>query len=242
MVARTEMGMNRTGVQASPIDARRMLTAKSTASAEELGAGRPRIAAARTDYVAEAEPVGTVPLPGTLRGAAQTAVEKLAGKKPEVLIDKLGERLAFERTGTRLYDALLVKFEAAPDELPEVPRDQLRAFREAEARHFNLVADAMEKLGADPTSQTPGADMSGVASAGWVQALGDPRTTLSQALQVILMAELADNAGWELLIELAVEFGLDDLVEGFRRALEEEREHLREVQRWTEEAVLGEAT
>ena len=36
----------------------------------------------------------------------KTALNKLVGVSPEVLIDKLGERLAFERTGTRLYDAL----------------------------------------------------------------------------------------------------------------------------------------
>ena len=45
-------------------------------------------------YIEEAERVGSVPVPGTLKGMATTAAGKLKGKKPEVLIDKLGERLA----------------------------------------------------------------------------------------------------------------------------------------------------
>jgi rubrerythrin len=238
MVARTEMGLNRTGVQASPIDARRMMTAPGRA--EDPSPEGMRLARTRLDYVVEAEPVGSVPLPGTLKGAAQTAVDKLAGKRPELLVDELGERMAFERSGTRLYDALLAKFEAAPGELPGVSRDRLREIRDAEARHFNLVADAMERVGADPTAQTPGADVTGVASLGLLQALMEPRTTLAQGLKVILIAELADQAGWELLIELVREFGLDDLEAKFRRALEEEGGHLREVRRWLEGALLGE--
>ena len=44
-----------------------------------------------------------------IRDRLKTALNKLTGVSPEMLIDKLGERLAFERTGVRLYEALLAK-------------------------------------------------------------------------------------------------------------------------------------
>jgi rubrerythrin len=236
---KTRMGMNRTGNQTSPTRARRMVDEAARTAPPHDGE---RLSGTREGYIAESEPVGTVPLPGTVKGAASTALEKLTGKRPEVLIDKLGERLAFERSGTRLYDALLAKFRAAPEGLPGVSQEQLRRFRDEEASHFNLVADALDRLGADPTAQTPSADVTGVSSLGLLQAIDDPRTTLPQALQVLLMAELIDNDGWEFLIELTQELGQDELAEDFRRALEEERVHLSEVRRWAQEAVLGEAT
>ena len=67
--------------------------------------------AIESTYIREAEPVGSVPVPGTVTGAAQAIANKLTGKNPEVFIDKLGESPAFERTGTRLYDYLITECE-----------------------------------------------------------------------------------------------------------------------------------
>src|ERR1044071_8786685 len=69
------------------------------------------IAAIRTDYSAEALPIGSEPIP--LENGADDEIEdspELFDALP-VLLDKLGERLAFERQGTRLYEAFLQKFE-----------------------------------------------------------------------------------------------------------------------------------
>jgi hypothetical protein len=41
----------------------------------------------------------------------------LKGESPQILLDKLGERLAFERTGARLYDAFITKCEVMLDEI-----------------------------------------------------------------------------------------------------------------------------
>jgi hypothetical protein len=65
-----------------------------------------------------------------VKGVAKTGMQKLTGKKPEVLIDKLGARLAFERTGTRLYDALLGKCLVRRDEVKGLPIELLREFRD----------------------------------------------------------------------------------------------------------------
>lgn len=53
-----------------------------------------------------------VPIPGSTKGMVITGHSKLVGQSPEVLIDKLGERLAFECGGTRLYEALIAKVES----------------------------------------------------------------------------------------------------------------------------------
>jgi rubrerythrin len=235
MEKQTRMGMNRTGVQMSPMDLDRMvddIQAHTTGAAD--GAG---IAAVRTSYVTEADPLGTVPMPGSVKGALKAGVKKFGGQHPEVLIDKLGERLAFERGGVRLYDALLTKCRASGDRVGDMSSERLGHFRNEEAAHFRLVGRALEALGADPTAQTPSADVTGVEAMGLMKVVEDPRTSVAQALHAILLAELADHAGWELLIELARNMGQDQMVESFETALAEEQEHLSSVRRWYAQAV-----
>jgi hypothetical protein len=60
----------------------------------------------------------------------------------------------------------------------------------------------------------------------------DPRTTLLQSLEAVLIAELSDNACWEALVELAQQAGEDDLEQQFAQAHTTEQEHLRKVQAW----------
>lgn len=67
----------------------------------------------------------------------------------------------------------------------------------------------------------------------------DPRTTVTQSLHAILIAEMADNSGWEMLIALAEDQHHDAIAADFRTALQHEREHLQQVQAWFEEATLG---
>src|SRR5262249_55574852 len=141
-------------------------------------------------YENEAEPVGTVPVPTTLKGALETVMTLIKGKAPVVLLDKLGERLAFERTGTRLYDALLAKHDASPGWPGGPSRADLARFRAEELAHFEMLRRCIEEMGADPTAQTPSADVIGVASSGILQVITDPRTTLPQSLSALLTAEL----------------------------------------------------
>jgi bacterioferritin (cytochrome b1) len=75
-----------------------------------------------------------------------------------------------------------------------------------------------------------------------MQVVTDPRTTVAQALNALLTAELADNASWELLIELAQQAGHKDMASEFTAALQDEQRHLDRVRGWLREAVLKEAT
>jgi hypothetical protein len=200
-------------------------------------------AAMRGQYVDEAERIGSVPIPGTVKGALSTMMDKLTGDRPEVLIDKLGERLAFERTGTRLYEAMLTKCMRL--ETAEVDPDMmltLQRIRDEEAEHMALVNSAMRAIGADPTAMTPCADVAAVATMGVLQVMNDPRTSLPQCLNALLIAELTDNAGWELLIKLARASGHTDLATSFGRALAEEEQHMMTVKGWLQRAVVTEAT
>jgi rubrerythrin len=241
MKEQTPIGMNRTGVQMSPLDAKEMTDATPPAMIPATPGDDTMLSDMRSAYIAEADPIGSVPVPGTMRGAIKTGVQMMTGNQPQLLLDKLGERLAFERTGTRLYDALITKFETLQDQTSSMTLADLQRIREDEARHFAMVADAIVSLGGDPTSQTPCADLVGVESMGLMQAVTDPRTTIAQSLHAILVAEMTDNAGWEMLIALAEDQGQGEMIVDFSVALDEERVHLQQVRNWLEEATLGKA-
>jgi hypothetical protein len=235
------MGMNKTGIDMSPQGAEAMAEATREFLPSSPGSDQ-TLADYRTSYLAGADPIGTVPVPGTLKGAAKAGLQKLMGRHAEVLIDKLGARLAFERTGTRLYDGLISKFMVRKDEATMLSMDQLQQFRAEEAAHIGLCWDALRQLGADPTCVTPMADADAVASIGLMQIITDPRMTVGQSLHAIHVAELADNDGWALLIKVAKELGQDDLAARFRQALDEEDRHLAALRQWMEQMCLSEAT
>lgn len=231
---REHMGMNRTGIQMSPVDAKAMQEIEPQVAQVD---GDEAVALVRAAYIAEANSLGSVPLPTTLRGSLATGSMLLKGESPQLLMDKLGERIASERTGTRLYDALIAKCEVLLDDTISMTMDDLRRIRADEARHMALVADAVDTLGGDPTAVTPSADLAGVESMGLIQVMNDPRTSIAQCLHALLTAELADRAGWEMLIALADAQDLDDLVLQFSEALDAEREHLALVETWYAEAI-----
>ena len=234
-------GLNKTGAHMSRMDVRDM---EDVAVADDLApeGDENEIAHMRSQYVHEAEPIGSVPPPGTLRGMVTTGLNKLSGRNPEVLIDKLGERLAFERTGTRLYDAMIMKCLALENAGETVPVADLERLRDEEAEHFVLLTEAIMSFGADPTAQTPGADVAAVQSQGILQVIADPRTNLAQSLSALLSAELVDHAGWELLIQLTEQMGQDEWASRFRHSLTQESEHKVMVQGWLQSMVLAEAT
>ena len=233
-------GMNRSGIDLAPQGAEEMRKAVQEFPPSSEGSQH-TLAQLRAPYVAEADPIGSIPVPGTFKGAAKAGMQKLLGRQAEVLIDKLGGRLAFERTGTRLYDALIAKFMSRKDEATMLSLDQLQQFRAEEAAHIGMCWDALRQLGADPTCVTPLADTDAVASIGLMQVIADPRMTVAQSLHAIHVAELADNDGWQLLIKVARKMGQADLADLFQTALEEEDRHLAAFRTWMEQICLYEA-
>jgi rubrerythrin len=224
--------LNRTGIMVNP-----ELSAELIVGAEAATASAPDEGSEITDrasYLSETSPIGSLPV--VLAGDGETS------GAISVLLDKLGERLAFERQGTRLYQAFLQKVEALGDGASVGPSsEELRHICDEELQHFRLLQKTITELGGDATVQTPSADVVGVLSHGMVQVVRDPRTTIAQCLQAVLTAELADNDGWQMLSALAEEVGNSDIVDQCEKAFEEEQEHLDHVRAWLNEMTVHEA-
>jgi hypothetical protein len=235
----TEIGRNRTGLQASPELSKEMNDVVIPVAAETANASP--FNEVRLLYIREADPLGSIPPPATAKGVVKSAAKLMKGERRQVFIDKLAERLAYERGGTRLYDAVIAKFMAHEGELQGASLQEVTEIRDEEASHAALIRTCIEQLGADPTAQTPSADLVGVATGGFLQAAADPRTTLAQTLQVALAAELVDVASWEMLIMMAERVGQDGMAKRFRDALVRENEHLAKVRGWCESLSLTDA-
>ena len=230
---------NRTGIMTNPELSIEMIEgAKQTVPSSQGDATE--LAAVKAEYVEEAVPIGSSPVMVEVSENGEN-VGQFDGLA--VLLDKLGERLAFERQGTRLYEAFLQKCESLNLDSASAPSaEELRHICEEELEHFHLLQNAITTLGGDATVQTPSADVAGVLSHGVMQVVSDPRTTIPQTLQAMLTAELVDNDGWQMLQDLAAELGQDDLEEQCRRAYEEEQEHLEKVRDWLTSMTMDEVS
>jgi len=213
-------GANHTGAGLHPEYVETML--RGTAEFGPTSSGGAELYAKQRMLVAKlSTPVATMPLSPDLD--AHTLL----------LLDKLGARLQFERTGTRLYDALLSKLDAYGAFEGGPVRADLEAIRNDEHQHFLLVHEVIGKLGGDPTVVTPCANLRATASRGICDVLVDPRTNLIECLDAILVAELADRESWEQLVTAFGELpGQQDAVTRVKAALDEEEEHLAKVRAW----------
>src|SRR5690606_35789753 len=107
----SKIGMNRTGADSSPLLSAEMKEKVAELTSQFMPRGTDQaIADNRIRYRSESGGlVGHVPIPASLKGVASS----LTTPGATLLIDKLGERMAFERTGIRLYDALIAKHRSA---------------------------------------------------------------------------------------------------------------------------------
>ena len=227
---------NRTGIKTSPELAEELIEGAASAVPSSEG-GPETIAEFRSEYIAEGYPLGSLP---TMPASEEAdASEEEAGIA--VLLDKLSERIAFERMGTRLYEALLNKCETLGESSPGPTVEQIRHIGEEELEHFLMLNRVVTEIGGDPTVQSPCADVAGVASMGIMQVLTDPRSSMAQCLQAMLIAELTDNDGWQLLIKLADCLGYDEMRTEFENAMENEELHLQNVRAWLSGSVLDHA-
>lgn len=248
-----KLGANKTGIDMSPIHAREMLDGIENIPLAQNGLDHDGVAEGmlpgektlKETCLEEAGPLGSVPLPATIKGVAKSLLKAATGHHPEVFINKLGERLAYERSGVRVYDALIAKCECTITSgmaEQKIDIEKLKEFRAQEAQHFHMLTEAINSLGGDPTAQTPDADASGVGASGLMKVITDPRTTISQSLEAMLAIELADYAAWDLLIKLAEDMGLSSMAEKFRHALSQEDIHLIVVRQWHEDLVRSQVT
>lgn len=236
MSTAAKMTGNRTGMQTSPELAEELIEGATSSTPSSEGDAQD-IADYRGEYIAEGFPIGSLPtVPASEEGEADEDELGMA-----VFLDKLSERLAFERTGTRLYEAFLNKCQTLGEMTPGPTLEEIEHIGREEMEHFLLLNETIAELGGDPTLQSPSADVAGVASMGIMQILTDPRSSMAHCLQALLTAELTDNDGWQLLIKLAENLGYNELTTQFETALEHEEEHLQNVRMWLSDCVLDSA-
>lgn len=167
----------------------------------------------------------------------------LAQKNRPKVIDLLTERLTFERTGVQLYDAILRKMEQSND--PQIAKmiATMREHREHEKQHEEWLEAQVRKLGGDTNALTEMAKLVKTESEGIGKVVLDGDPDIGHLFHALLAAELVDNAGWELLIELADEADDDEARRAFKKFLHEEEEHLifvrRAVRGFARNQVLG---
>jgi rubrerythrin len=234
----SEIGMNKTGISTAPHMSKEMIASSNdfpvaqdgTTTADDF----------RMQYMGQGVTIGSVPPPMSIKGMAKSALQAVQGKKAILLVDKLAERLAFERSGVRLYEALMLKCRAAGGD-GAATISKLEHICREELEHFQMLFGCIEQLGGDPTVQTPSADVAAVVAQGIPKVLLDPRTTFPQCLEAILTAELVDCDAWERLTELADGFNQTDMAKKFRQALAEEDEHRMIVRGLVEEQTKNEA-
>ncbi len=167
---------------------------------------------------------------------------ELSGPRGQ-LLDLLGARLQFEQNGIRLYDQLIAKLETArgvavdqtstrraPADVVAV--DDLVTIRNEELVHVRMLDAVITELGGEPAAVTPAASREVIASRGIADIVGDPASTTLDALEAMVVAELADHEQWVGLVELARELGRDDLARSFLTAQSTEHTHLSKMRAW----------
>lgn len=226
-----QMGRNRTGIGMAP-RMRDEMTSGAQAGGYSSAGDAHSLDQIRNHYLREGMPIGSAPMPSSIMGAAKAGMEALKGNRPSLFLDKLGERLAFERSGVRFYEAILARFNATGAWDGGPTRERLQHFHDEELNHYRMLQECIESLGGDPTAVTPAADVMSVSGQGLLQVITDARTTMAQSLEALLTIEMTDNSAWEMLIRLAKGMGQDKYAQSFGTALKEEEEHLNSVHQW----------
>jgi rubrerythrin len=161
-------------------------------------------------------------------------MRKLAARNVGRVIDLLNERLAFERTGVRLYDRILLRMRLADDGQIRRMIPKMQRFRDEEREHEQWLEEQIRALHGDDHLPTEKSVLVLAETQGIERVVArDPR--LPHDFHALLAAELADTAGWEILVCLADEFGDRAASKEFKHRLREEREHLSFVRKTVEQ-------
>jgi rubrerythrin len=215
----TQPGENRTGITQHPDLVAEMIEGTTEFGPTSRG-GVEALASNRIRVARESAPAATMP------PSKDVPLERLP------ILDKLGARLAFERSGVRLYQALISKLDAFGSFRGGPSRQDLEHIRDEEQRHMMIAQNLIVRLGGDPTVITPCANLQSVASQGIYQVLVDPRTTLIECLDAIIVAELTDHESWELLMRVIAPLGDKQAESQIKEAERTEAEHLAKVRSW----------
>jgi len=152
-------------------------------------------------------------------------MRKLAGKNVGRVIDLLNERLAFERTGVRIYDRMLLRMRLAEDGEVQRMVDRMQRYRDQEREHEEWLEEQIQTLHGDDHVPTEKSVLVLAETQGLERVIHrDPR--LDHDFHALLSAELSDAAGWDLLVRMAEQFGDREARREFKQRHREEQEHV----------------
>lgn len=171
-------------------------------------------------------------------------MHKLATINKERVLDVLLERLWFERAGVQLYDAILRRVQQSADDQVRKMLPQLEEYREEEKEHEEWLEEQVRSIGGDAHAKSDRARLVEEEAAGIEKIVMNPTAELSHCFHALLLAELADNAGWDLLVQLADEADDSDARKQLKKRLHQEEEHLlfvrKAMERFARREVLQE--
>ncbi len=166
-------------------------------------------------------------------------MKDLANYDKVKVIDVLNERLAFERAGVKLYDRVLEVMRASGDENVMRMLDEMQGHREEEKEHEEWLEEQIRSLGGDAHAETDKSRLVTRESKG-IEEVVMSDAELPHLFHALLAAELVDNAGWDLLAQIADEAGDHSAKRDFKKRLHEEEDHLLFVRRAVEKLSVAE--
>ena len=153
-------------------------------------------------------------------------MKQLIAKHPERVVDYLAERLAFERSGVRLYEAVLVRVREADEPEVRALAPLLERQRDEEREHVAWLQAQLQGLGAGSHPTSARAQLSQEETRGFAHVILETEAPLPHLLHALLAAELVDHAGWDLLVALADEAQDGEAQRELHRRRDEEARHL----------------
>src|SRR5262249_2248629 len=126
--------------------------------------------------------------------AREASVRRRQQETDSKTIELLSERLAFERTGVKLYDRIVRKVldSRGGDGITDAEEvaEQLGVFRDEEKEHEEWLEDRIRELGSDPNEQTDRSVLVQEESKGIVDVVLESERPLPEMLHALLAAEL----------------------------------------------------
>ena len=170
-------------------------------------------------------------------------MKKFLETNREKVLDLLLARLAYERAGVKLYDTILARMRASGSQDVMRMEQEMAEYRDEEKEHEEWLEEQIRAAGGDAHGDSEMARLEETEASGVEQIVLGGREPLSKMFHALLVAELGDNAGWDLLAQLAAEAGDHEAKRAFKKRLHDEEEHLlfvrRVVQRFARREVLG---
>jgi bacterioferritin (cytochrome b1) len=158
-------------------------------------------------------------------------MQQLANTHRDQVIDLLMERMTFERAAVRLYDSILMKLQSSDDPFATGPfakglMEPMELYRDQEYEHAQWLEAQIGALGGDVDAMTEKAALIATESKGILEIVLNSDMSISHMFHALLTAELIDNTGWEVLLELADDADDEAARVDFRKRLHQEQDHL----------------